>query len=126
MTAPAGETGLRGPLQMPPDFDWSLLFPEEAVDHGWMTGARCVETGPEPFFPGQHEKATGAKRVCQGCEVRAECLDYAMALRIEDGVWGGQSSRERRKVRGDLMRAVLAEQEPVLGLAEQHEREGAA
>ncbi|MEU3605394.1 WhiB family transcriptional regulator [Streptomyces sp. NPDC035033] len=37
-----------------------------------------------------------AKTLCTGCPVRAECLAYALDRRIEHGVWGGMTERERR------------------------------
>ena len=40
-----------------------------------------------------------AKRICQGCEVRAECLEYALANDERFGLWGGLSERERRKLK---------------------------
>ena len=40
-----------------------------------------------------------AKKVCVGCEVRAECLEYALANDERFGIWGGLSERERRKLK---------------------------
>jgi WhiB family redox-sensing transcriptional regulator len=37
-----------------------------------------------------------AKVVCHGCPVRAECLADALDNRVEFGVWGGMTERERR------------------------------
>ncbi|MFI1036026.1 WhiB family transcriptional regulator, partial [Streptomyces sp. NPDC020951] len=37
-----------------------------------------------------------AKNVCNGCPIQAECLAYALDQRIEFGVWGGMTERERR------------------------------
>jgi WhiB family redox-sensing transcriptional regulator len=39
-----------------------------------------------------------AKRVCKTCEVRSLCLEYALHNRIDHGVWGGTSERERRRI----------------------------
>ena len=50
-----------------------------------------------------------AQRVCEGCAVRIECLEYALLHRIEHGVWGGASERERRRIlrrRRDLTTAA--------------------
>lgn len=125
MTAPAdAEVAVerRGPMQMPPDFDWDLLFPAEKVDTAWMKDALCRrEVDPESFYPAKHKKATGAKSVCGGCPVRAECLEYSLAMRDDFGVWGGESARERRKRRGDILRAVLAEREPEIEVPQVHE-----
>ena len=40
-----------------------------------------------------------AKRVCSGCSVRAECLEFALANDERFGIWGGLSERERRRLR---------------------------
>lgn len=103
-------------MMLPPDFDWTLLFPAEDVDTSWMDYALCVETDPEAFFPGKHEKADAAKAICRRCEVQDECLTYALTIREREGVWGGESSRARRKMRGDLIREALGE-EPVIETA---------
>jgi len=62
----------------------------------WHDLARCAETDPEMFFPENGESARPAKRVCGGCEVRAECLQDALDRGERFGVWGGLSERERR------------------------------
>ena len=40
-----------------------------------------------------------AKKVCRGCEVRAECLEYALEHDERFGIWGGLSERERRRLK---------------------------
>ena len=62
----------------------------------WHDLARCAETDPEIFFPEKGESVRPAKRVCAGCEVRAECLQDALDRGERFGVWGGLSERERR------------------------------
>ena len=62
----------------------------------WHDLARCAETDPEMFFPEKGESVRSAKRVCAGCEVRAECLQDALDRGERFGVWGGLSERERR------------------------------
>ena len=58
---------------------------------GWQERALCAQTDPEAFFP--------EKKVCQTCEVRAECLEYALGHDERFGIWGGLSERERRKLK---------------------------
>lgn len=73
-------------------------------DLSWQDRALCAETGPENFF--QEDKGGSsktAKRVCAACEVRAECLEYALEMEKSDiyhvwGIWGGLSARERLAV----------------------------
>ena len=66
----------------------------------WMDRGRCAEVDPELFFPLKGGSAKEAKRVCRSCEVRAECLAWALAQPAElDGIWGGTSVSERRLMR---------------------------
>ena len=64
----------------------------------WMVHARCRELAPETFFPSDGSGVADAQRVCATCPVAAECLEYALEYRIEHGVWGGASERERRRI----------------------------
>jgi WhiB family transcriptional regulator, redox-sensing transcriptional regulator len=70
-------------------------------DLSWMDRGLCTEVGGDLFFPAKGEPSAPAKSVCRGCEVRAECLEYALAHGGEPwarhGVWGGLSERERRQ-----------------------------
>jgi WhiB family redox-sensing transcriptional regulator len=64
----------------------------------WMLRARCRGVAPGEFFPSDGVGVERALRVCEGCPVREECLEYALEHRIEHGVWGGASERERRRI----------------------------
>jgi WhiB family transcriptional regulator, redox-sensing transcriptional regulator len=66
---------------------------------GWQERALCAETDPEAFFPEKGGSTREAKKVCTSCEVRSECLDYALANDERFGIWGGLSERERRKLK---------------------------
>jgi WhiB family redox-sensing transcriptional regulator len=61
-----------------------------------MDLALCAETDPEVFFPEKGGSTRDARKVCRGCEVRAECLEFALENGIRHGIWGGLSERERR------------------------------
>jgi WhiB family redox-sensing transcriptional regulator len=50
------------------------------------------------FFPVSDEDAGQAKAICAQCPVREACLEYALATRERDGVWGGATERERRRM----------------------------
>jgi len=65
----------------------------------WQDRALCAQTDPEAFFPEKGGSTREAKKVCQSCEVKAECLDYALAHDERFGIWGGLSERERRKLK---------------------------
>ena len=66
---------------------------------GWQERALCAQTDPEAFFPEKGGSTREAKKVCQGCEVKSECLDYALENDERFGIWGGLSERERRKLK---------------------------
>jgi WhiB family redox-sensing transcriptional regulator len=74
----------------------SGLTPE---DPGWAELALCAQTDPEAFFPEKGGSTREAKRVCLSCEVRQECLEYALANDERFGIWGGLSERERRRLK---------------------------
>jgi len=65
----------------------------------WMNDARCKGMDTELFFPFEHESNRPAKEVCESCDVREKCLNYALDHNITYGVWGGKSERERRPLR---------------------------
>ena len=65
----------------------------------WQEQALCAETDPEAFFPEKGGSTREAKKICTGCEVKAECLEYALANDERFGIWGGLSERERRRLR---------------------------
>jgi WhiB family redox-sensing transcriptional regulator len=70
-----------------------------ADEQDWQERALCAQTDPEAFFPEKGGSTREAKRICSGCEVRAECLEYALAQDERFGIWGGLSERERRRLR---------------------------
>ena len=65
----------------------------------WTTDALCAQVDPDLFYPETGAPNQDAKRICGGCDVRAECLAYALAHRERFGVWGGTTERERRRMR---------------------------
>lgn len=75
------------------DPGWTLEPPED-----WTELALCSQIDPELFFPEKGGSAREAKRICTRCEVRAECLAYALAHAERFGIWGGLSERERRRL----------------------------
>ncbi len=85
-----------GAEQAPGSF-WTDL--SDAGDAAWRLDALCAETDPEAFFPEKGGSTREAKRVCLGCSVRTECLEFALANDERFGIWGGLSERERRRVR---------------------------
>lgn len=65
----------------------------------WQERSLCAQTDPEAFFPEKGGSTREAKRVCLSCEVRSECLEYALAHDERFGIWGGLSERERRRLK---------------------------
>jgi WhiB family transcriptional regulator, redox-sensing transcriptional regulator len=86
----------RSALQWSPGAAGPLLADEPEPPH-WSALALCAQTDPEAFFPEKGGSPAAAKRVCRSCEVRAECLEYALANDERFGIWGGLSERERRR-----------------------------
>ena len=72
----------------------------------WQQQAECLHhAGHVDFFPARGESVRDAKAVCTICPVKSECLEYALQHRIEQGVWGGASERERRRILRQRRRA---------------------
>jgi WhiB family redox-sensing transcriptional regulator len=87
-------TGRLGTLVLPP-----------GVEVGWQQAAACKDTpDPDVFFPGKGEDGEAAKRVCAGCPVIGECLEFALATmrapERDHGVYGGLTPAERARLRG--------------------------
>lgn len=80
-----------------------------AVFAQWRIKAACLGEDTELFFPiGSTgcalDQTEQAKAVCAVCEVRAECLNWALVNNQQDGVWGGMSEEQRRTLRRSLQR----------------------
>lgn len=73
---------------------WGLFKRDDDVS--WQHKALCSQTDPEAFF---RKKAVppGMRRVCAQCEVREQCLKWAIDHDERFGIWGGMSERERRR-----------------------------
>ncbi|RZV45557.1 MAG: WhiB family transcriptional regulator [Acidimicrobiales bacterium] len=63
-----------------------------------MARGLCANQPPETFFPSDGVGVEVAKRVCAKCAVKEPCLEYALENRIDHGVWGGCSERQRRRI----------------------------
>lgn len=66
----------------------------------WMDDALCAETDIGAFFPQPNVGAHQARKICAMCEVKTQCLEYALADRdaFEHGVWGGTTPSERKQM----------------------------
>lgn len=74
----------------------------------WMDQANCRGMDPDVWFPARGESLARQRAICAACTVRDQCLEYALAHGMNHGVWGGQSERERRRIRRDRNRQERA------------------
>jgi WhiB family redox-sensing transcriptional regulator len=70
------------------------------MNPSWREFARCRGVDPEVFYPVSDDDADAeeAKSICAACPVREPCLEFALSTREKNGVWGGLTERERRRV----------------------------
>lgn len=66
-----------------------------------MADGACQERPDLNWQPAPKSRAAEQKAVCARCLVRTECLTYALDHGVVEGVWGGATENERRKLRGD-------------------------
>lgn len=69
------------------------------LDLSWQARANCIGVDPDIFFPERGASTKEAKGICTACEVRPDCLEYALENSEKFGIWGGTSERERRRLR---------------------------
>ena len=81
--------------------------------HEWMENALCLETGGDPFFSSDAAVTRAAKRACQMCDVKYDCLEYALKDPHLVGVFGGTTERERGKLRKKRKNAKSSEKQRV-------------
>ena len=68
------------------------------MDTEWMIQGKCKDLDPAIFFPNDWVGVQVAQRICADCPVKSPCLEYALQNRVDHGVWGGASERERRRI----------------------------
>lgn len=90
-----------------------LIYPSAALPasygaRSWRDEAACSDTDPDVFFPddGDVAGAERAKAVCGGCPVAGACLSYALETNQVEGIWGGATKGERRKLRRQLLKEL--------------------
>jgi len=74
------------------------VFPTLTTPGTWRSLARCRGVDPGVFHPVNEDDADDAKAICALCPVLEACREYAVAAREKDGVWGGLTARERRRL----------------------------
>jgi WhiB family redox-sensing transcriptional regulator len=70
----------------------------------WRTAGSCLAADPELFFPITSaamapEQVAEALRICGRCQVREQCLEFAMDNSETHGIWGGTTPEERTRDR---------------------------
>lgn len=70
----------------------------------WLSSSACREADPDIFFPSAQDEPlprqiARAKSICRGCSVVNECLQWALADPLMDGIFGGTTQGERRAIR---------------------------
>ena len=100
---PSGANGRPQLSLVPEQFDSFGNDSELSEEDQWQERALCAQTDPEAFFPEKGGSTREAKRICQGCEVKDMCLEYALANDERFGIWGGLSERERRRLKRGII-----------------------
>lgn len=85
------------------------------MDTEWMVKGNCRDEPPSRFFPSDGVGVEVARRICAGCPVKSPCLEYALEQRVDHGVWGGASERERRRILKRRRDDATAAPSPVTG-----------
>ena len=75
--------------------------PYHAITEPWVLEALCTQFPPDMWHPEPKDSATGqaAKNICHQCDVRDECLTYALDNNEQEGIWGGLVLKERRALK---------------------------
>jgi WhiB family transcriptional regulator, redox-sensing transcriptional regulator len=95
--------GWFGRIQMAQDEKSEVPMVETDNRAGWWSRAACVTADPELFFPISHSgpalrQVMQAKAVCARCDIQRECLRYALDAGSIQGVWGGMTEEERKRL----------------------------
>jgi WhiB family redox-sensing transcriptional regulator len=70
---------------------WDYPFPSDE----WIKKAQCSGVDVSLFFPPNGVRPRKALKMCDGCSVRQECLEWALDNNVHFGVWGGLTERQR-------------------------------
>ena len=91
-----GGTGAAAANGRPDELITAPHDPDSAT--AWMAEGNCRLHPPATFFPSDGVGVDKARKICRDCPVVDTCLEYALEERIDHGVWGGCSERERRRI----------------------------
>jgi len=79
----------------------------ERKSEEWREQAKCRYVGPDTMYPVDEKDLPAALKYCSVCSVREACLNYALVNRIQDGVWGGTSEKQRKALLNGIARTTL-------------------
>lgn len=65
----------------------------------WAVFAACRDRDPDVFFAATVEQEREAIRICDGCAVNLDCLEFALETNASFGIWGGLTEKQRRTLR---------------------------
>lgn len=77
-----------------------------AKDLAWSKNAACRGIDAAIFYPVSEDDVDVAKSICDQCRAQSQCLEFALANREHNGVWGGATERERRRILRQRQRAA--------------------
>lgn len=72
------------------------------MNDAWREGALCAQSWPDAWFPehgGFTRESERAKATCQACPVRAQCLEFALVHDEGEGIWGGLTPGQRKRLK---------------------------
>lgn len=78
--------------------EFALMAPVNE-ERPWAVFAACRDRDPDAFFPVTPGDERAALRICSGCPVRQDCLEFALEARVRFGIWGGLTEKQRRSLR---------------------------
>lgn len=83
---------------MTDDYEVIALGLESPIteERPWAVFAACKDKDPDTFFPVTPEGERKAIRICCGCSVQMECLQFALETNAPFGIWGGQTEKQRK------------------------------
>lgn len=80
----------------------------DSSEQAWRRQGLCWGMDPGLWYPTRDDGLSPAIAVCRSCPVRPECLRYALDNNEDDGIWGGTSARQRRRIRAARRRGRAA------------------
>lgn len=108
----------------PHQLEWSagaagpLIEAEDRIALTWKDRGLCAEVGPDLFFPERGDNVARARLICRRCEVRVQCVSYALGNGEPWGIWGGLTERELRAERGAREAGVVRAPADILAEAD--------